>query len=57
MIVLRTAENEPTENTRDTLEFLKDLRETMDKDIFTAKDLVDRAIKLLTKKLEGSREV
>jgi len=53
MIVLRT---EPDE-TESTLEFLKDLRETMDKDIFTAKDLVDRAIKLLTKKLEGSREV
>jgi hypothetical protein len=47
MIVLRTEQDE----TESTLEFLKDLRETMDRDIFTAKDLVDRAIWFLTKKL------
>jgi len=36
---------------------LKDLRETMEIDPRIAAELLDMAIKLLTKKLEGSREV
>jgi hypothetical protein len=53
MIVLRT---EPDE-TESTLEFLKDLRDTMDKDIFTAKDLVDRAVILLEKRIENEGKI
>jgi hypothetical protein len=42
----------PPSETENMLAFLTDLRETMDRDVLTAKELVDRAIVLLKRKLE-----